>query len=228
MRPSALVLLSGGLDSLASLHWASQNADLALGLTINYGHKAFAKECEAAQNICKKYDISHQVMDLTWLGGFGHNALVDPKVLLPKLHRADLDDEKLVQESAQIVWVPNRNGLFINAAASLAENEMISWIVMGFNKEEAKTFPDNSSGFVDAVNKSLSFSTQKKVSVVAPHVEKNKKEIVSWLLKAGGDLTHLWSCYEGSKKMCGECESCQRLMRPLDEAGAHEWKSQFF
>ena len=230
MRTSSIVLLSGGLDSLASFHWASLHTDLMFGITFNYGQRAAKNEVDSAANICRHYDIKHLVIDLPWYGRLKANALTDSSLQLPEPKQGELNDPNFTKASAESVWVPNRNGVLINIAAAFAESWMAGQIIVGFNREEAATFPDNSSEFSKAASVFLDYSTNHKVSLVAPMQDKTKTEIVEWTLKEGVDLSFVWSCYRGSDagKMCGVCESCARLKRGLDEAGAAFWKEKHF
>jgi 7-cyano-7-deazaguanine synthase len=228
MRYSSIVLLSGGLDSLAAFHWAALETDLMLGVTFSYGQRSCQNEITAAQRICRAYEIKHQVVELSWFFSMKSSALIDHKTMLPRLEMEDLDNPDVVRRSASSVWVPNRNGVFLNVAACLAENMVAGSVVTGFNREEAATFQDNSKNYLKAVNESLKFSTQGKVVVQAPMIGKNKVEIVKWLLKEEVDLTNVWSCYEGGERMCGVCESCLRLRRALTENSSEYWLERLF
>lgn len=228
MRSSSIVLLSGGLDSLASLQWALQESDLMFGLTFNYGQRAAEKEIETSANICHHFDVKHLVVELPWFSKMSRSALIDSNQALPELTAKDLGNAELTKQSADAVWVPNRNGALVNVAASIAEARCANWIVVGFNHEEAQTFPDNSKGFIDAVNESLKYSTRDKVILQAPMSGKSKKEIIEWGMAQDLDFSNLWSCYLGGDKMCGECESCLRCKRAFREAGAVEWVEKLF
>lgn len=228
MRSSSIVLLSGGLDSLASLHWALSESDVLYGLTFDYGQKAAKNEVEAAGKICRHYDMKHKVIELPWFSQMKRSALTNVSIPLPQLEMADLGDMALTQQSAQTVWIPNRNGVFLNIAAAFAEDMLVNWVVVGFNKEEAQTFPDNSLEFVETANRFFEFSTNKKVKVVSPMSHKTKVDIVRWCLKEKVDLSNLWSCYQSGIKMCGRCESCMRLKRGLTESGEYSLMESLF
>lgn len=228
MRSSSIVLLSGGLDSLASLHWALSESDVLYGLTFDYGQKAAKNEIEAAAKICRHYDMKHKVITLPWFSQMRRSALTNESIPLPQLEMGDLGDMALTQQSAQTVWIPNRNGVFLNIAAAFAEDMLVNWIVVGFNKEEAQTFPDNSLEFVESANRFFEFSTNKKVRVISPMSHKTKVEIVRWCLKEKVDFSYLWSCYQSGTKMCGHCESCMRLKRGLIESGEYDWVERLF
>lgn len=220
MRSSSIVLLSGGLDSLAAFCWAKRESDLMLGLTFDYGQRSAGPEIETASNICKKYDVAHRVIELPWFGMLKSSSLLDATLPLPEIKAEDLDDLEKTLKSAKLVWVPNRNGVLINIAAAVAEVMVANWVVVGFNREEGRTFPDNSEDYLEAVCAALQYSTNKSVVVKAPMGAKTKKEIVEWCVHHDVDLSTLWSCYRGGDKMCGVCESCLRLKRALKEGGA--------
>jgi 7-cyano-7-deazaguanine synthase len=126
-----------------------------------------------------------------------------------------LSEKLFSEQSAKAVWVPNRNGVFIEVAASLAEAEGHSEITVGFNSEEAGTFPDNSEEYIRAISKALSYSTQNSVRVTSPTASLNKVDIVRHAKREHFPFSLIWSCYENGSKMCGKCESCMRLKRAL-------------
>ncbi|MCD6506329.1 7-cyano-7-deazaguanine synthase QueC [Candidatus Poribacteria bacterium] len=219
----SVVLLSGGLDSTVSFRWAYLETELALALTFDYGQRSVRKEVEAAGCICRKHGVEHKVVKLEWLAEITRTALVRRKEELPQLLPSQLDDRDITERSARAVWVPNRNGVFINVAASFAESLECDLIVVGFNAEEMRTFPDNTPQFVKAVNRSLSFSTLTGVRVISPTQDLTKVEIVRMGRKIGAPLEMVWSCYEGGEEHCWRCESCLRLKRALVEAGSWGW-----
>jgi len=214
---AGIVLLSGGLDSTVALALYLEKASIDLALTFDYGQRASRKEISSAQKISKYYNIPHQVISIPFLQEQTHSALVNRTEDLPIIEYNKLDDlQGQALESARQVWVPNRNGLFLNIAAVFAENMGDGPVIItGFNREEAATFPDNSLEFIDAMNRCLTFSTQNNVTVVSPTSIYEKKEIVREGLRTHIPFDHIWSCYESGDRVCGQCESCQRLKRAL-------------
>ena len=214
-----MVLLSGGLDSAANLAFAEHFDEPVLALTIDYGQRAAKPEIEAAKKLAAHYKVPHRVLDLKWLGELGGSALTSQSIDVPDFATSKLDDLATSQKSAKQVWVPNRNGLFINVAASIAESMKAQQVVVGFNKEEAATFPDNSSQFLGVATLSLKYSTGNGVKVACYTDMLMKTEIVQALrnLAKPFPLEMVWSCYQSGEqnhgKMCGKCESCQRFMR---------------
>jgi 7-cyano-7-deazaguanine synthase len=156
---------------------------------------------------------------LPWLAELTQTSLVNREKRIPKINSSDLDNLEVTSASADSVWVPNRNGLFINIAAVFADRLKAQVILTGFNQEEAATFPDNSKEFAEAITKSLFFSTQVQSRVESFTQTMTKEGIVREALKRDFPLEIVWSCYEGGEKMCGICESCLRSKRAYEKAG---------
>jgi 7-cyano-7-deazaguanine synthase len=112
--------------------------------------------------------------------------------------------------------------VLINIAASFAESMGCENVIVGFNREEAVTFPDNSPEFIGAINGSLSYSTLNGVKVLAPLIGLDKKSIVLKAMESRSPLEYSWSCYQGGELPCGMCESCVRRKRAFDEAGIED------
>ncbi|MGZ5280409.1 MAG: 7-cyano-7-deazaguanine synthase, partial [Pseudobdellovibrionaceae bacterium] len=140
----SVLLLSGGLDSTVNLLAARTESEVVLALTFDYGQRAVAREIEAAQKITSHFQIPHQVLKLPFFTEFGQSSLTDHRKTVPTGGQVSIDDLKTSQETAKSVWVPNRNGIFLNIAAGFAESLKADQIIPGFNREEATTFPDNS------------------------------------------------------------------------------------
>ena len=212
----SIILLSGGLDSLVSLGLGGY--DVSLALTFDYGQKSVKDEIEASEKICEYYGIEHKVIKLDWFKDITHTALV-----------ADIDlPDKIDENSAKNVWVPNRNGLFLNIAGSFADAENYDYIIIGANKEEAQTFPDNTKEFIERINSEFEFSTRKRPKVVAPLINYDKNDIVKLALEHDIPLNLVKSCYAGGEKHCGKCESCIRLKNALTYNQAEEYIKELF
>jgi 7-cyano-7-deazaguanine synthase len=213
----SVVLLSGGLDSAVSLACATQEGAVLLCLTFDYGQQAAKQEIKAAAAICGYYRVSHQVVPLPFLQEITITALV-AGVGLPEPEVAYLDEFSRAQEDAARVWVPNRNGIFLNIAAGYAEHLGATAVVAGFNREEAAIFPDNSGAFVEASTLALSYSTLSRVRVVSYTQKLDKTAIVRLGRGLRAPLQFVWSCYRGGADICGRCESCLRYNRALTAA----------
>lgn len=208
----SLVLLSSGLDSIVNFKKAYDENKVKLIITFDYGQASAEKEIISSSLVAKKFNIQHRVIKLDFLSDIS-SALKTNNI--PEFDEKRFEDNNYERETARTVWVPNRNGLFINIAASFCEVYEIDYIVVGFNKEEAKTFPDNSKKFIKKVNESLRYSTLYNPQVYSYTVDMIKSEIVKEGFKEKAPFEYLWSCYNDGAKMCGVCESCQRLKRAL-------------
>ncbi|MEI7473656.1 MAG: 7-cyano-7-deazaguanine synthase QueC [bacterium] len=211
----SIVLLSGGLDSVVSLAFAKEEYNVQLAITFDYGQRAKTQEITAAAKIAEYYGIEHKVIDVEWLAQITKTSLVNTNNDLPNPETEDLDDFNASTQTAKKVWVPNRNGLFLNIAASFADSFGYTHIIFGANREEAVTFSDNSAEFIEKINKSLEFSTLVNPKVFAPLIDKDKEEIVKVGLDLKVPLAFIRSCYTDNEKHCGKCESCMRLKRAL-------------
>lgn len=211
MSNTAAVLLSGGLDSFISLVYAKNNGyDIKLALTFDYGQRAAEDEINSAKEICRVYDIEHKVIKLPFLGEISNSAL--------NKKDENLEFETLGAESMKVVWVPNRNGLFLNIAAAYCDAKGYDYVIFGANKEEAGTFSDNSLEFAEKIEECFKYSTLKGVKVFAPLIGLMKEEIINLAVDLNADLKLLKSCYNkgnGTKSHCGACESCRRLKNAI-------------
>ncbi len=215
----ALVCLSGGLDSTVSLLWAEKEYESVDAVFFNYGQKALEKERKASRYFAGLVEAGFLEIDLKFLGEVSSSALNKVENLIPQGTLVDINSIEVLKETAKAVWVPNRNGLFINAAASIAEAKKIDHIVLGFNLEEAQTFLDNSKQFIDDTNKALESSTRARVRVVSPTVNLNKVDIVKLGKKLDVNFQKLWPCYKNDEEICGACESCKRYLKARKESG---------
>ncbi len=219
-QEKAIVLLSSGLDSAISMAWAySEGATIECAFTFLYGQRAEAQEVRHAKAICDYYKIEHQTLSLPWFSSFESKGLLSKHEVLAHPTLKTLSEPKALLKSAAQVWVPNRNGVFLEVAASIAESRKINRIIVGFNAEEAVTFPDNSVAYLRAINKALALSTANQVKIESPTLEMNKIDIVALGNSLSFPFHLLWSCYEDNEIMCGNCESCMRLKRALIHHG---------
>ena len=209
----SIILLSGGLDSLVSLGLKKEELNIELALTFDYGQKSAQKEIEASRKICEYYGINHEVITLDWLKQITQTSLVSDDSI-PTGQALDN-----AENSAKSVWVPNRNGLFLNIGGAYADSYGYNYILIGANKEEGQTFPDNTQDFINSVNEEFKYSTQAKPQVIAPLINCNKNDIVMLALNNKIPLELTMSCYAGNEKHCGICESCTRLKHALRANG---------
>ena len=221
MMTKSIILLSGGLDSLVSLGLTKDKLNVTLALTFDYGQESVKDEILASEKICDYYNVEHKVIKLDFLKEITNTSLVSGNNLPTGENLQDFDD-------SSAVWVPNRNGLFLNIAGAYADSYGFDNIIIGANSEEAKTFSDNTKEFIDAVNNEFAYSTNVHPKVVAPLLNYDKIDIVKQALINNIPLELTMSCYKGGDKHCGICESCVRLRHALEVNNAWEYIQKLF
>ena len=205
----SIILMSGGLDSVVSLAYSQKHMDynVELALTFDYGQKAVDTEVEASRKICEYYNIKHKVIKLDWLREITKTSLVSNQ---------EIPNENFeTKDSASLVWVPNRNALFLNIAACFCDSFGYNYILYGANKEEATNFPDNTEEFREQISKCFATSTLIKPLVIAPLINYTKDDIVRIAIEDSVPLELVRSCYNSGDLHCGRCESCYYLKNAL-------------
>ena len=202
-----------------NLYRARRDHDIKLALTFNYGQKAAVREMERATEMARELGIPHQVVELPWLKEITKTSLVSKDQEVPTGSEVSIDDRETSEKTAARVWVPNRNGVFMNIAAAFAESLRADYVITGFNKEEAATFPDNTLQFLEKLDQSFEYSTASQVKTLCYTTDLNKTEIVGLGKEVGVNFDLIWSCYFSEVEPCGQCESCQRFERAKQEAG---------
>ena len=222
MKNKAIILLSGGLDSTVALSYAQKHTDcdVELALTFDYGQKSAENEIKASEKIAEHYEVSHKIIELPWLRDITNSSLVSGEGIP--------NSDFMTSDSMKSVWIPNRNGLFLNIAASFCDSYGYNYIIFGANKEEGLTFPDNTEDFRGAINKTFEFSTLLKPKVLAPLINYNKNDIVKIAVRDAVPLEYIRSCYRLGEKHCGKCESCYHLKEALLANGCQKYVDILF
>lgn len=216
MTKKAIAVLSGGLDSTVATSVYAEEYEI-YAITFNYGQKSAEREIKAAREISEKMGFKHNVIDLEWLNEISDSSLTSDKDV-PHLEDYELDNLEVCMKTASNVWVPARNTVFTAIAQAFAESIGASIIIVGWDKEEAVTFPDNSKEFLNNFNKLIETGSPNDIEVKAPAIELNKKEIVELGDKINAPMDLSYSCYTGGENHCGCCESCMRRKRAFKEA----------
>ncbi len=213
----AISVLSGGLDCTVATSVYADEYDIH-AITFNYGQKAFERELQAAEEICEKMNWTHEVIDLDWLSKISTSSL-NTSEDIPEVSLEDLDDFEKSSESASSVWVPARNTVFTSIALSYAESIGAEIIIVGWDAEEAATFPDNSKEYLEKFNELIGVGSPDNIKIEAPAIDLDKEEIVKLGVKVGAPMELSYSCYKGGNKHCGVCESCMRRKRAFEISG---------
>jgi 7-cyano-7-deazaguanine synthase len=214
-----LSLLSAGLDSTVNTFVAAREHALVGTLSFDYGQRAAPAEIRQAKQISNHLGVHHTLIDLPWFKNLGKSSLNNSLFEVPTHEQVSIDDLTVSQKTAERVWVPNRNGVFLNIAAALAEAQGADGVVVGFNVEEAATFPDNSQEYLDSCSRAFAYSTRNGVKAVCFTTAFDKTQIVARGIELGVQFELIWPCYFNGETWCGACESCQRSLRALRANG---------
>ena len=218
MNLRSVVLLSSGLDSTVNLYAALRESEVALALTFNYGQRAAQKEISQARKICELLKVRHQVVELPFFRDFTRTSLVNREAAVPVKSEVKIDDQNQSLQTAERVWVPNRNGIFLNVAAAYAEGLKADFLVPGFNLEEAQTFPDNSEAYLKKAEEAFQYSTAHQLRTKCYTIRMTKSQIFKLGLELNVNFDLVWPCYLDGEEICGQCESCQRFLKAKNEA----------
>ena len=221
---SAVVLLSGGLDSATAAAWARAAGLRLVALSIDYGQR-HRVELEAARAVARSLGITDHVVLAVDLAAFGSSALVDPAAPVPK-GRSDAE----IAGGIPTTYVPARNTVFLSLALAWAEVLGASDIVIGVNAIDYSGYPDCRPEFLRAFESLADLATRAAVqdgvrtSVHAPLVDLTKGEIITMGLSLGVDYTLTTSCYdpEDTGAACGSCDSCLLRAAGFAEAGVDD------
>ncbi|OHD27733.1 MAG: 7-cyano-7-deazaguanine synthase QueC [Spirochaetes bacterium GWC1_27_15] len=209
MKEKAVIILSGGMDSVTLLYDILSRGYDVFALSVNYGQK-HSKELVCAKNICKKLNIEHIVLDLSMLSQsvFKKSALTSKETSVPDGY---YNDENMKQ-----TVVPNRNMVLLSLATGYAISIGATKIFYGAHAGDHDIYPDCRSEFVDAMKKVIELADWAKVELNAPYLNITKKEILEIGFKLNVDYSNTWTCYKGGEKACGVCGSCQERLEAFN------------
>lgn len=219
MKPSAVCLLSGGLDSATALYIAMKECEKVYALTIHYG-QLHEREIKSAHTITKKLGIPHEIIEISmpWKG----SALLDSQISLPK-------NRELKEMASEIpaTYVPARNTVFLSLAASYAETVQANLIYIGANAIDYSGYPDCRPEYFEQLEKAIRLGTKcgtegSSIQIKAPLISMTKAEIIRTGNSLGVPYSLTWSCYQGGDFPCGECDSCLLRAKGFEEAGIQD------
>ena len=215
---TAVVLLSGGLDSYTAAAVARRDGFEIAALSFRYGQR-HAQELDAAARVARSLDAArHLVLDLD-LAAIGGSALTSPAIDVPKSQPID-------PAVIPVTYVPARNTIFLALALGWAEVLGASDIVIGVNALDYSGYPDCRPEFIEAFERVGRLATRAGVEgrplrVHTPLISMSKADIIRLGLSLGLDygLTH--SCYDPGPggRPCGRCDSCQLRAAGFAAAG---------
>jgi 7-cyano-7-deazaguanine synthase len=214
----AIVILSGGLDSVVLAHLLqSEGHDLHL-LSFDYSQR-HARELEYSRLAATRLNARHDVIDIRSVGRLlGGSALTDENIAVPHGHYA--------APSMAITIVPNRNAIFLTIAYGVAVARNAQLVATAVHAGDHFIYPDCRAEFLE------SFAAMQRLAVEgcgdenlklhAPFVHRSKTYIVQVGALLDVPFEETWSCYEGGEIHCGQCGTCVERKEAFERADVYD------
>lgn len=211
----AVVLLSGGLDSVTVLALAREQGFSCHALSMQYGQR-HGVELEAARRVAAAQGaVEHLIAPLA-LDAFGGSALTDRRIQVPEQ----------ASEGIPVTYVPARNTIFLALALGWAEALGARDLFVGVNAVDYSGYPDCRPAFIEAFERLANLATKAGVEgdrfrVHAPLIDMSKAQIIREGVRLGVDYSLTISCYQADTRgrACGVCDSCRLRAQGFAEAG---------
>ncbi|MCC8120207.1 MAG: 7-cyano-7-deazaguanine synthase QueC [Bacteroidales bacterium] len=209
MKKDALIVLSGGMDSVTMLH--EYKSSIALAVNFTYGSNHNARELECARWNCEQLGIELVVIDLAFMGQYFESSLLSGADAIPEGHYED--------ENMRSTVVPFRNGIMLSVATGLAESRGLKAVMIANHAGDHAIYPDCRAGFIKAMDHAITEGTYEHLELRAPYTLLTKGQIAERGKRIGVDYAHTYSCYKGREKHCGKCGTCVERKEALAAAG---------
>ena len=211
---SAIVLVSGGMDSCVTAAIARAENDTLAFLHISYGQRTEARERRAFNDIADFYSVEQRLdISIEHLARIGGSSLTDKNIAVTE---ANLES-KVVPTS----YVPFRNANMLSIAVSWAEVIGAEAIYIGAVAEDSSSYPDCRPEFFAAFQRTIDSGTKPdtRIEIRTPIIHLSKAEIVKKGIDLDAPLHLTWSCYRSGDLACGTCDSCALRLRGFEKAG---------
>jgi 7-cyano-7-deazaguanine synthase len=220
---TAIVLLSGGLDSTTTLALAQEAGFKCYALSFDYGQR-HRVELQAARRVARKMGAAEHVIMKMDLCVFGGSALTSGQAV-PK----DRPVEEIGRGIA-VTYVPARNTIFLSFALAYAEVQGCRDIFIGVNALDYSGYPDCRPEYIAAFERMARLATQAavekgmRVRIHTPLIAMTKAQIVSTAARLGVDFSLTHSCYDPPRRgwACGRCDACLLRKKGFEEAGVED------
>lgn len=214
-RPIAVILLSGGLDSMVTSALAQESGFAVHALTVDYGQR-HRLELESAARIAERLGLARHTRIALDLRAFGGSALTDT-IDVPKGG---------VGDDIPVTYVPARNLVFLALTTACAEAAGARDVFIGVNALDYSGYPDCRPEFIASFAETARLGTKAGVegapfTIHAPLQHMTKADIARECARLGLDPAWSWSCYDPTpdEMACGLCDSCRLRKKGFAEAG---------
>jgi 7-cyano-7-deazaguanine synthase len=222
-KKSAVVLLSGGLDSTTALAIALAEGYAGYAMSFRYGQR-HSIELESARRVAQAMGVArHLIIDMD-LRAIGGSALTD-EIEVPKA-RSSAE----MATGIPVTYVPARNTIFLSFAVGWAEVLGAADLFIGVNALDFSGYPDCRPEYIEAYERMANLATRAgveghtRLKIHTPLIAMTKAEIIRRGLELGVDYSLTHSCYDPTPQglACGRCDSCLLRQKGFREAGARD------
>ncbi len=213
-KKKAVVLVSGGMDSVTALYHASRAHTPLAALSFHYGSKHNDREIPFAAQHCRDLGIPHQVIHLDFI-----NALFKSDLLKSG---GDVPDGHYEEDNMKKTVVPFRNGIMLSIAAGFAESLEAEALVIAAHSGDHAIYPDCREDFMRAMGDAIRLGTYAQIEVLRPFIVMTKSQIAARGSELGVDFARTWSCYKGRPVHCGSCGTCVERREAFILAGLED------
>ncbi len=230
----ALVVCSGGLDSVTLAYKVAKQASLHAILSFNYGQRHL-KELDFARLCADRLGVSHTLIDLSQLGEHLVSALT-PASTNKHGQNIEIPDGHYAESSMKDTVVPNRNAIMMTIAYGLAASQQADTVAMAVHGGDHFIYPDCRPDFIQSFEtmQKLALADIADVTLYTPFLDKDKTDIARQAAELNVPIADTWSCYKGREKHCGRCGTCverrealhlANLPDPTEYEDADFWQS---
>jgi len=217
IEKTAVILMSGGMDSAVCAAIAKTEGYEIAALHINYGQRTETREYQSFVSLSTIYKIKHKLsVDVSYFSQIGGSSLTSTDI---EIESADFD-RKVIPAS----YVPFRNANIISIGISWAEVIGAEALFIGANQLDSSGYPDCTRQFLDAFQSAIDSGTKPETNIklIAPLLDMTKKDIVLTGAGLGVPFELTWSCYSDNALACGVCDSCALRLRGFHQAGIED------
>ena len=196
----AVVLLSGGMDSVTAFYEIARDHEIVSALSFDYGSKHNSNEIPFAKLHAERAGVPHRVIKLDFINELFSSDLLTSGGEIPDGHYAE---ENMIR-----TVVPFRNGIMLSVACGFAESVGAEALAIAAHSGDHAIYPDCREAFMQAMATAMTEGTYAKIELLRPFIAMDKTGIARRGAELGIDFTETWSCYKGGDTHCGTCGTC--------------------
>lgn len=209
---NSAIILSGGMDSTALLHY--KKSEIGLAITFDYKSKHNDQEYKMAKINTDKLGIEHLRIELHGLAEHLRSDLLKSGGQIPEGHYAHSNMKRTV--------VPFRNGIMLSIAAGIAESHGLKNLLIGNHAGDHAIYPDCRLVFINRMREAIKRGTYDELNLESPFVNLSKAGIIKLANSTGIDWAETYSCYNGDDIHCGRCSTCFERREAFHLAGVKD------